>query len=144
MKCPIEPCESVFNNDLDLGTHCLFEHGILRQLYSTNVAVKQMQIAELMKRDFDQAKHNLDMYLDMYYILWKQHQLGIKNVRNLWKFSGKTYKAKNGKTVREKVIITIDEIESVLKGGWFFDSNRAKYYDERYSYKAAVPIDTYE
>lgn len=143
MKCPIDNCEEVFNNELDLSSHCLFDHGIMRGMCSSNVDAKRMQIAELMRNDFDRAKHDPQMFLDMYYILWKQHELGIQNVRNLWHFSGNTY-IKKGKKVREKVIIPIEEIEQILRRNWFFDTNRAKYYDERYSYKNAKAIDIYE
>lgn len=144
MKCPLEPCAEIFDNELDVNTHVLFNHGMLRPMCSTNIAAKQMQINELMKRDFDQAKHRPDMFLDMYYILWKQHELGIQNTRNLWEFSGKTYINNKGRKVREKVVIPMEQIKHVLDGGYFFESTRAKYYDERYSYKAASPIDIYE
>lgn len=139
-------CPETFWNDLDYNAHLLFIHGKCRSMCSTNVDAKRLQVAELMRHDFDSAKSRGEL-LDCFYILYKMNELGIQNVRHLWEFSGKTYKKMcfgELKSIREKQIIPIEKIEKTLVDKLYMNSNRARKYDARYEFINQKTVSPFE
>lgn len=128
-NCPY--CPFQIDNDLDYNSHLLFEHGKCRPMCSSKVDEKKMQIAELMKGDFDHAR-NCGKVLNCYYIIVKMHEMGLADLRKIYKRGKRVGTDKKGRPTYSRVEVTIPEMKKDLDLNLYKHTYEAKVYDDRY------------
>lgn len=129
MNCHV--CNALYFNDLDLNSHLLFQHGILRPMCSSKIDEKKMQIAELMKGDFDHAR-NRGKILDCFYIITKMHEMGLADLRKIYKRGRRIGTDKKGRPTYSRVEIPISVMQKELKVALYKDTYEARIYNDRY------------